>query len=286
MKLGYIGYGEAAYAISGGLAQTAGVEQYAWSRTFSYKGKPEEVGAVRTSSIQELLERCDTIFVTTPNTAARSVAEQAAPCLHEGIVYVDLTSSSPKLMEEVAGLVEPTGALFVDGAMLDSLPKFRHKVKTVVSGNGADELLQRVGGLGMNLEKVGDKPGAASSIKMLRSLYTKAHLGFAFEMLEGAAAYGVEDYVMNSLAETMDQKNFISGMDGRLCGGVIHAGRRAVELEMAADMLRDAGLDDQVARAAAAKLRKVGQLNLKEKLGDYRPKTWKEALDCLTRFKE
>ena len=128
---------------------------------------------------------------------------------------------------------------------------------------------------------VGTEPGSACAIKMLRSVYTKSLLGVCFEMLEAAAHYGIEDYIMNSLAVTMDEKDFVSGMNGRTCGGVIHAGRRSVELMMAADMLAEDGLSSGVCRASAEKLKEIGELNLKEKLGGYKPKTWKEAVKCV-----
>lgn len=283
MKLGYIGYGEAAYAMSLGLAEAGVAEQYACSRTFSYAGKPEEAGVKRCASYQELAAICDMIFVMTPNTAAFSVAQKIAPWLRKGTVYVDLTSSSPGLMRQVAAVVGASGALFVDAAMLDSLPKYRSRVRIVVSGEGAEEFCKRVDGLEMRVENVGEKPGAASAIKLLRSLYTKAHLALAFEMLRGAAYYGAEDYVMNSLAQTMDSKDFITGMNERICSGLIHAARRADELEMAAGMLGDAGLSNGIAAAASEELREIGRLGLKEKLGDRYPRTWKEALACLDR---
>ncbi len=285
MKLGYIGYGEAAYYMSAGLAGQ-GVTQYACSRTFSYKGKPEDVGVKRCGSYEELLGICDTVFAMIPNVAAVPTVEKALPYLREGIVYVDLSSSSPKLMEQAAALVKPTGALFVDAAMLDSLPKFGCRVNIVTSGEGADELSRRLEGLDMRVEKVSDQPGAASAIKLLRSLYTKTHLGFALEMLEGATHYGVADYVMKGLAKTMDGKTFIEGMNERLSGGVLHAARRADELSMAADMLNDAGLDSSVSSAAVQKLRQLGAMNLKEKLGDYRPTDWKDAIRCIHEHRE
>ena len=138
----------------------------------------------------------------------------------------------------------------------------------------------------MRIDIVGEQPGAASATKLLRSLYTKTHLGFALEMLEGAAHYGVADYVMQGLAETMDGKTFIEGMNERLSGGVLHATRRSFELAMAAEMLDDAGLDSSVSTAAAQKLRKLGELNLKEKLGDYRPTDWKDALRCIHEYRD
>ncbi len=287
MKLGYIGYGEAAYAMSCGVAELKlpDLVQAACSRTFSYKGKPEDAGVIRCSSYEEMAALCDTIFCMTPNTAAVPTARAMAPFLKPGQLYADLSSAAPKLMEEAAEIIEKSGALFADAAMLDGLPKFRNKVNIVVSGTGADEFLKRTAAFLPNVEKVGEKPGEASAIKMLRSLYTKAHLAIAFDMIEGAAAYGVEDYVMQSLAETMDGKDFITGMNGRISGGIIHAARRADELEMAAGMLEDAGLDPGLTLAAAEKLRDIGRLDLKNKITGERPKTWKGALEWIKKIR-
>ena len=46
-------------------------------------------------------------------------------------------------------------------------------------------------------------------------------------------------------------------------------------------MLAEDGLGSSVCRASAEKLKEIGELNLKETLGDYRPKTWKEAIKCI-----
>jgi AraC-like DNA-binding protein len=89
MKLGYIGYGEAAYFMSAGLAEQ-GVEQYACSRNFSYKGKPEDVGVKRCASYEELFSICDTVFAMTPNTAAVPTAseDRALDTVKAAIVYI------------------------------------------------------------------------------------------------------------------------------------------------------------------------------------------------------
>ena len=285
MKLGFIGFGEAAYSMCRGFRED-GVsvpELFACSRTFSYKGKPEDVGVIRCASYEELAAVCDTVFCMTPNTAAVPTARAMAPFLKPGMLYADLTSAAPKLMEEAAALTEPSGAYFADAAMLDSLPKFKNKIRIAVSGPGADEFLRRTKAFLPNSETVGEKPGAASAVKLLRSLYTKAHLAIAFDMVETAGAYGVEDYIMKSLAETMDGKDFISGMNQRLGSGVIHAARRADELEMAAGMLADAGLDPTLTLAAVGKLREIGSLGLKTRLNGETPRDWKAALESLQR---
>lgn len=285
MKLGFIGYGEAAKAISGGLKEEGLKEQYAWDIRWQVS-EQEELAATRVESMEELFGNCDVVMCLTPASASIAVAEQCKEYMTKDHIYVDASSSSPKVMETVWDIIKETGVQFADGALLDTVPKYRHKTPLVLAGNGAQAAYDALVPYGMKAEVVGTEPGSACAIKMLRSVYTKAHLACAFEMLEAAVHYGVEDYIMASLAKTMDEKDFISGMSGRTCGGVIHAARRSEELAMAAEMMEESGLSAGVAKAGSQKLREIGELNLKEKLGAYRPKTWKEAMHCVKQAKE
>ena len=281
-KIGFIGYGEAAKAIISGLLENGLQPEnvYGWSRSL-YKADPATLNVNRAESMEEIFKICKVVICITPASASVGVAEACKDFMTPDHIYVDVSSSSPKVMQDVWAIIKDTGVQFADGALLDTVPKYRHRVPTVLAGNGAQAAYDALIPYNWNLEVVGTEPGSACAIKMLRSLYTKAHLACAFEMLEAAAHFGVEDYVMTSLAKTMDEKDFISGMTGRTCGGVIHAGRRSVELMMAAEMLEEDGLSSGVCRASAEKLKEIGELNLKDKLGDYRPKTWKEAVQCV-----
>ena len=281
-KIGFIGYGEAARAIISGLLENGLQPEnvYGWSRSL-YKADPATLNVNRAESMEEIFKICKVVICITPASASVGVAEACKDFMTPDHVYVDVSSSSPKVMQDVWAIIKDTGVQFADGALLDTVPKYRHRVPTVLAGNGAQAAYDALIPYNWNLEVVGTEPGSACAIKMLRSVYTKSLLGVCFEMLEAAAHYGIDDYIMASLAKTMDEKDFVSGMNGRTCGGVIHAGRRSVELMMAADMLAEDGLSSGVCRASAEKLKEIGDLNLKEKLGGYKPKTWKEAVKCV-----
>lgn len=281
-KIGFIGYGEAAKAIISGLLENGLQPEnvYGWSRSI-HKADPATLNVNRAESMEEIFKLCKVVICITPASASVGVAEACKDFMTPDHIYVDVSSSSPKVMQDVWAIIKDTGVQFADGALLDTVPKYRHRVPTVLAGNGAQAAYDALIPYNWNLEVVGTEPGSACAIKMLRSVYTKSLLGVCFEMLEAAAHYGIDDYIMASLAKTMDEKDFVSGMTGRTCGGVIHAGRRSVELMMAAEMLEEDGLSSGVCRASAEKLKEIGELNLKDKLGDYRPKTWKEAVQCV-----
>ena len=283
MKLGFIGYGEAAHAIAKGYQAEGLKEMYAWSLVFI--NDPAEAGVIKVETQEEIFKNCDVVMVIVPGAAAVSVAKACKPFMTPNHIYLDVSTSSPKDMRTAWEIVQDTGVKFVDGAMLDTVPKFGHKVPTVLSGNGAQAAYDALTPYHADMEVISENPGDAGAIKLLRSVYTKNHLALAFEMLEAASFYGVEDYVMTSLAETMDSKSFIEGMDGRTCGGVIHAERRSHELASAAEMMEADGLNAGITWAGSAKLKAIGELNIREKAAK-KPKTWKEAIQCIKDAKE
>ena len=286
MKLGFIGYGEAANAIATGFRSEGLTEMYAWKPSPVYRNDPSEAGVRKLETLADLTGTCDLIMVVVPGAAAVEVAKTCKPYLTPKHVYLDVTTASPKDMRAVWEILRDTGARFADGAMLETVPKFRHKVPTVLSGPGAQAARDALTPYGASMEVIGENPGDADAIKLLRSVYTKSHLACAFEMLEAAAYYGVEDYVMESLAKTMDSKTFLEGMTGRTCGGVLHADRRSHELRSAAEMLEADGLSAPVCRAGAEKLREIGDLRIRDRLDGYRPKDWKEAIQLVRKLKE
>ncbi|MBP5288618.1 MAG: NAD(P)-dependent oxidoreductase [Clostridia bacterium] len=284
MKFGFIGYGEAAHVIAGGY-HNAGVEKIcAWSKVFL--NDPAQAEAEKCETLPELLEKSDVVLVLVPDAAAVDAARESAPFLSARHLYVDLSTAAPADMKTASGLVEKTGARFADGAMMDTVPKLGYKVPTVLSGRGAKDAFDALTPYGACMEIVGDTPGAASAIKLLRSVYTKAHLAIAYELLEAADHFGVAEIVMNSLARTMDSKSFLDGMNGRTCSGLIHADRRSHELLSAAEMLEAEGLKAPVSRAGAEKLREIADLHVREKAGGARPDNWQEAVAWIKKYKE
>lgn len=287
MKIGFIGYGDAGKAVASGLHKESGVkEMWAWTRSSAPTKEADENGVIMAESPAALVSACDLLFVMVPGAAAIETAQKFAPYLNPGKFYVDLTTSSPHDMKEVWKILEPTGVKFADGAMMDTVPKFCHKVPTTLCGQNGKEAEEVMLGLGMKPEYLSIDPGKADAVKLLRSMYTKAHLACAFEMLEAAEHYGIAEYVMEGLAKTMDSKTFVEGMDGRCAGGVLHATRRAHELLSAAEMLEADGLSAIVSRAGSEKLREIGELNIKEHLTYGKPKTWQDAMRYVKERKE
>ena len=285
--LGFIGYGDAAQAIAKGLHEQRGItEMNAWSVVLEGSPVRDEHGVRLYGTLKELIENSDLLFALVPGAAAVSVAQQSAEFLTPGQLYVDLTTSSPKDMKKAEKIIKAAGAKFADGAMMDTVPKLLHRVPVTLCGPDVKEAAEKMTALGMLIDPLGEETGKADAVKLLRSMYTKAHLACVFEMLEAAEHFGVADYIMNGLAETMDSETFEQGMNKRCAGGVIHAERRSHELLCAAEMLEDEGFAALMSRAGSAKLKEIGSLDIRNHLKNGRPATWQEALSCLTERRE
>ena len=128
-------------------------------------------------------------------------------------IYADVSASAPKTKEKIWDAIKDSGVLFVDAAMLGSLPAERHKVPITASGNGATQFKECMEPYGMRITLAGDRPGAASAIKLIRSIYMKGVAALMIEMLQAADAYQVSNEVIRSIAESMDSTPFVPTMN-------------------------------------------------------------------------
>lgn len=285
MKIGFLGFGEAASAIALGLYQ----EGISGARAFDVLLKvPEkrervlatvkECGGVAADTAAEAVQDADVVFAAVPANFALGATQEAAPSLHPGELYVDVTTASPEEKRKMAALVKERGAKFVDGAMLGPLLRYRHKVPMLLSGEGSEELKQRMAPYHMDLTVVEGPAGVATSIKFLRSISAKGIACILFETLQAAQYFQVEDTVVASLLESYGAA-FEKVLDGYVSGTCIHAKRREHEMQNVEDMLLEAGLPCQMVTATKEKLAAIAELDLSSRFEDGVPRNWRGVLE-------
>jgi 3-hydroxyisobutyrate dehydrogenase-like beta-hydroxyacid dehydrogenase len=145
MRIGFIGFGGAGYGLAKGLRQ-AGLTEILFydrmQRTAPYAeviGRhAEETGAIQTENTAELLSRVDVVFSCVTGAMAVSVAEETVPFLKPAHLYADVNTAAPQIKEQVAGIIEKSGAAFADAAMMGAIPTFLHRVPILASGSGAE----------------------------------------------------------------------------------------------------------------------------------------------------
>lgn len=288
MKLCFMGFGEAASEMARGLRADGLNEIYAYDvmqndERFgpAVHERIEKTGVTLVSSVKELAEIADFVFTIVPPNCTMDALKSILPHLKKGTYYTDLTASTPDAKREMARVAEEGGVVFTDGAMLGALLVYQNKVPILASGKGAVVVREAMTPYGMNITEVGEQPGDASAVKLIRSIYMKGTASLVIETLQAAEHFGVSDLVIPSLAETFDSKTFVETMSRLATGTSIHASRRGAELSGSLAMLRDAGLDASMTEAAYAKHMMVAKANIREKLGGKPPKSWQETISLL-----
>ena len=132
----------------------------------------------------------------------------------------------------------------------------------------------------MNITFVGRELGRASGIKILRSVLLKGIEALTDEMMLAARHYGVDEVVLASACKTL-ARPWMDTVESLVPSGVIHAKRRAEELEMSAEAIADAGIEPVMARAIVARLRWKQGLGLKEHFQGVEPADHKVAIDAM-----
>ncbi len=282
--VGFIGFGEAGHEIARGL-HSAGVTRIClYDLAAQHPGKApliesraREAGAKILGSIREVVEQSATILSVVTPEASITAAREAAPHLQAGQFYIDLTSSFPEEMKKIAGLIEPRGAMFVDGAMMGALPIQGYKVLIYVAGRQAEDAARVLNKHGMNLKVVGEEPGQASAIKLILSIATKGFGALLAEMLLASHHYEVEDAVLFGL-----NQYFAKGLDAvvdRFVGSdAIYARRRVKEMESSARLLEKIGTDPIMTQATVQRLKWLASLNLADSFGGIPPESYKDVV--------
>ncbi len=282
--IGFIGFGEAGFEIARGL-HSSGVSRMCLcdlhmqdpDKAALIRDRAREVEGKILDSVREVAIHSDIILSLVTPEASVAVAREAAAHLKPGQLYIDLTSSFPDDMRTVAALLEPSGAGFVDGAMMGAVPVYGHKILTYVAGRHAGEAARILNEHGMNLKPVGEEPGQASAIKLILSIATKGFGALLAEMLLAAHHFHVEEPVLFAL-----NQYFAKGLDGVVdrfvASDAVHAGRRIKEMESSVRLLEKIGVEPLMTEATVKMLKWTASLNLAEYFGGITPESHKDVI--------
>ncbi len=288
MDIAFIGFGGAAYGIAKGLKQEGIGTIFYYTRSWNtppydrvIAQRADETGAVLRTNLQELAEAADCIMSCVTGSAAPTVAAEIAPYLRDRHLYVDLNTAEPDIKKTVATIVKPTGASFVDAAMMGGIPTFLHKVPILASGDGAYRVKQAFEPFGMNIGVIGDEPGQAAAIKMFRSIFMKGMLALLLEVMGASKKYHATDTVLASIAETMDKNRFMETARRVVTKGVVNPERMAREMEGVVKTLENLSVSATMSSATRDKLLWCAQFGLRERFGGAIPETLAAVLEEL-----
>lgn len=269
VRIAFIGFGEAGQTLGRGLIGAGAKDIRAYDILFddpANEGRlaraAEALGVAAARDHADAVRGADLVFLAVTAGSSLEAARACLPGLAAGQLFLDINSVSPGRKRETAALVAPTGARYVDVAVMGPVAPYGHQVPLLVGGPGAQELLPRARALGMAAEYVSEEVGQPSAIKMFRSIMVKGLEALMVECMLASSSYGVEDRVLASLAETFP------GLDWQRLSGyfiervVSHGRRRAEEMREVAATVRETGLEPLMAEATAARQQWVADLGV------------------------
>lgn len=202
-------------------------------------------GAVVHDSAGNWLSGADIVFSAVYGGAALDVAGLAAGHLRPGALYVDMTTADPNDMVRAAEQLKTQGVDFVDVAITGAVDVNREKTPLLCSGQRAQAVAEVFRRVGSPIQVVGARPGDATSLKLLRSVFTKGIEALTIECLATAEQRGLREQLHEILSD-MDQMPLRKLMESIVRTHIPHADRRRKEVAEAERQVRLTGIDPVV----------------------------------------
>lgn len=284
-KIGFIGFGEVARALSQRMKEMGG-EVVAYDKfPDRVKKRAEELRIPLMESMMELIQSCRLILSTLWPDAALEVAKESAPLLSPSQIYCDLNSISPETTEEIQRVISPTGADFVKIGIMAGIPDRGFAVPLIAGGVKGKEVEEILSSLGLTIRAISLDPKHPAAIKILRSVCLKGLVAVTYEMLRGAEKYGVSDQILESASEAMSKASFKDTLNNWLASTAIHARRRAKEMEEAIETLEKAGIDPVMSIGTKKIFEEIASFHLDEIFKGEIPDSFHKVLEKINKSK-
>lgn len=236
-----MGYGAAGRAYAEGFAAFADVTA---CDPAAEAGQSPQGVHLRTEMPQSV-DAFDLVIILTPAAASKAIC-QTLSSRSGSCPVLDLTSSDPAAMRSAAALL---GARFVDGAVMGAVGLTGLATPMVLAGPMAQQVVEILTPFGCKIVCLDAEPGAASTTKLLRSLFMKGLEALVVEAHLTAHTLGQSDSLSLALAD-LRTVNILDLMAEMLRTHPRHAARRLHEIEAAAVLMRAAQMQPVMTQAA------------------------------------
>ncbi len=155
-----------------------------------------QAGLTPFDDLAELLHHTDIVFSICPPHGALEVARELAG--FRGIV-VDANAISPEAAVLIGRTVTGGGARYVDGGIIGPPPVAAGTTRLYLAGDDG-EVANLFAGSPLDAVSLTSAPPAASALKMTYAAWTKTTAALLVSIRRTAAAYGVDDDLVNEWA--------------------------------------------------------------------------------------
>lgn len=207
-----------------------------------------------TSSNPAAVSGADIVLSLNWASVAAEVAAEVASVLKPNQLFADMNTAAPQLKRNIAPIIEQTGALFIDGALMDPVPPKGLGTQVYASGSGAKLFAEKMTPLGMPVTYLDHAAGNAATHKLVRSIMYKGVAAVVMECLEAAEALNMQAYARAQMLKIIHDEAMI---DRFVSGSIKHAKRRAHEMEAVVEMLNAVGVSAFASEAALKRLNEI-----------------------------
>ncbi|WDU64570.1 DUF1932 domain-containing protein [Pseudomonas poae] len=269
MDIVFIGFGEAAYHLTQGLRTTGDLRIGAFDAHLSpvVRQRAEQLHVTLFDSLKNACHGARFVVCLTSASSALGIAQQALPWLVAGQTYVDMNSAAPSVKQAIDQLPRAAGVGFCDAAVMGTVPGNNHRVPMLLAGSGASAFAETFTPRGMRLSVLDADAGAASAIKMLKSVVMKGLPQLLLEAFQAGEKFGVLDTLVASLGDSLNGKTVEQLANTFTARTLIHAKRRSAEMDDAVATLEAAGVDASMTRATQGQLDKLAATDWASRLG-------------------
>jgi 3-hydroxyisobutyrate dehydrogenase-like beta-hydroxyacid dehydrogenase len=282
-SIAFLGFGEAARAFLDGWRTNPHFKARVCAYDIKTDSPDHEVRAAKradyaaahvlgASTAGEAVTGAEAVFSVVTADQAHEAAVAALSGLAEGALFFDCDSCAPQTKSRTAQDVEAAGGRYVDVAVMAPVHPHLHQTPLLISGPHVEAAAPALASLGMSA-RIHDGPvGAASAVKMIRSVMKGLEALVCECVLAGRKA-GVIETVLDSLDDSypgFDWKKRSAYMLERV---MTHGLRRAAEMREVAATVDLLGLKGEMSRASVGWEQMIGELGLRAnaaEAADYR----------------
>ena len=270
-RIGFIGFGEVAYHFSKGLKEDGIREILAYDKNAKGIKKGEIVrrrarraGVELVPSLRQLVGKAEVIVSAVWGSTASKVAGRCAPFARAGQFYCDINNTAPSVKTQGAEMLNAKGVKYVDLALFVAPDRSKHRSFMLASGDGARPLKRIMAPYGMNPEVVSGGAGQATTIKTLVNIYYKGIQALCLEVALSAWKVGIDPELLAPLVvKPVESLPKEEEMAFWIIRGILHAERKAAELESIIKAVREWGVKPIMLDATRKRLKTVSDYGLK-----------------------
>ena len=159
----------------------------------------EVIGA---STAPEAVTGAEAVFSVVTADQAHEAALATLPGLKKGALFFDCDSCAPQTKTRTAAEVDAAGGRYVDVAVMAPVHPRLHRTPLLISGPHAEAAAATLAALGMSARIHPGPVGAASAVKMIRSIMMKGLEALVCECVLAGRKAGVIETVLDSLDDT------------------------------------------------------------------------------------